>query len=204
MATTGSVAAAVAVSACGTDAQSETNARALSSASADPATEDHPDAAQLDAGDVGSLNHLLEVEYVEAAFYATALRSGHLSGQAVQLATEFGREESAHVAVLTATIKRLKGKPAAEPKTHFSLHSSGQTLKVGTQIENLGAAAYLGQLGTLKSPKLLSLLLAMHSVEGRHSSALGVLTGTSISPDGAFARPATAAVVHMGLQQFIV
>ena len=60
-------------------------------------------------------------------------------------------------------------------------------LELAGTVENLGAAAYLGQAANIKSPAVLAAALSIHSVEGRHASALNTLLGESITPDGAFA-----------------
>jgi hypothetical protein len=77
-------------------------------------------------------------------------------------------------------------------------------LELAGTVENLGAAAYLGQAGNIKSPTVLATALAIHSVEGRHASALNTLLGESITPDGAFAVPADAKTVLKSVEPFIV
>ena len=71
-------------------------------------------------------------------------------------------------------------------------------------VENLGAAAYLGQATNIESPKVLASALAIHTVEGRHAAALNTLLGESITPDGAFAKPADPTTVLNSVQPFIV
>ena len=113
-------------------------------------------------------------------------------------------QEAQHVAALTAAVKGLGGKPAPEPKTEFPLKSAKSVLELAGTVENLGAAAYLGQAGNIKSPEVLASALAIHSVEGRHAAALNTLLGMPITPDGAFAKPATAKVVLKSVEPFIV
>jgi rubrerythrin len=72
---------------------------------------------------------------------------------------------------------------------------ANSVLKLAATVENLGAAAYLGQAGTIQSPEVLASALAIHAVEGRHAAALNTLLGQSITPDGAFAKPATSTTV---------
>ena len=109
-----------------------------------------------------------------------------------------------HVSALTAAVKSLGGKPAPEPKTEFPLESSKSVLELAGTVENLGAAAYLGQAGNIEGPEVLASALAIHSVEGRHAAALNTLLGTSITPDGAFAKPADAKTVLESVEPFIV
>ena len=71
-------------------------------------------------------------------------------------------------------------------------------------MENLGAAAYLGQAARIQSPEVLAAALSIHSVEGRHAAALNTLLGKTPVPDGPFAQPASASMVLNAVQPFIV
>ena len=160
--------------------------------------------AQFGKGDIGILNYALTLEYLETAFYADVVKSGLFKGADLATIKKFGEEEAEHVAALTAAVKQLGGKPAPEPKTEFPLKSAKSVLELAGTVENLGAAAYLGQAGNIKSPEVLASALAIHSVEGRHAAALNTLLGLSITPDGAFAKPATAKEVLKSVEPFIV
>lgn len=155
-------------------------------------------------GDVGILNYALTLEYLETAFYADVVKSGLFKGSDLATIKKFGKEEAEHVSALTAFVKKLGGKPAPKPKTEFSLKSAKSVLELAGTVENLGAAAYLGQAANIKSPAVLAPALSIHSVEGRHSAALNTLLGKSITPDGAFAKPADAATVLKSVEPFIV
>ncbi|HYJ23202.1 MAG TPA: ferritin-like domain-containing protein [Solirubrobacterales bacterium] len=195
--TGGSAAAAAFLAACGSDSDSTTT---MSTAKAGGSDE----TAQFGKGDVGILNYALTLEYLETAFYADVVKSGLFKGADLATIKKFGEEEAEHVAALTAAVKQLGGKPAAEPKTEFPLESAKSVLELAGTVENLGAAAYLGQAPNIKSPEVLASALAIHSVEGRHAAALNTLLGMSITPDGAFAKPATAKVVLKSVEPFIV
>ena len=182
--TGGSAAAAAFLAACGSDSDTTTTtitARAAGSS----------ETAQFGKGDIGILNYALTLEYLETAFYADVVKSGLFKGADLATIKKFGEEEAEHVSALTAAVKQLGGKPAPEPKTEFPLESAKSVLELAGTVENLGAAAYLGQAGNIKSPEVLASALAIHSVEGRHAAALNTLLGNSITPDGAFAKPAT-------------
>ena len=155
-------------------------------------------------GDVGILNYALTLEYLETAFYADVVKSGLFKGSDLATIEKFGKEEAEHVSALTAFVKKLGGKPAPVPKTEFPLKSAKSVLELAGTVENLGAAAYLGQAANIKSPAVLAPALSIHSVEGRHSAALNTLLGKSITPDGAFAKPADAATVLKSVEPFIV
>ncbi|HEY6145911.1 MAG TPA: ferritin-like domain-containing protein, partial [Solirubrobacterales bacterium] len=146
--------------------------------------------AEFGKGDIGILNYALTLEYLETAFYADVVKSGLFKGADLETIRKFGAEEAEHVQALTAAVKQLGGKPAPEPKTKFPLESAKSVLELAGTVENLGAAAYLGQAVNIQSPEVLASALAIHSVEGRHAAVLNTLLGESITPDGAFAKPA--------------
>jgi rubrerythrin len=159
---------------------------------------------QFGKGDVGILNYALTLEYLETAFYQDVVKSGLFKGAELETIKKFGAEEAAHVTALTQTVKSLGGKPAPMPKTEFPLKSAKSVLELAATVENLGAAAYLGQAANIKSPDVLAAALSIHSVEGRHAAALNTLLGMPITPDGAFAVPADAKTVLESVEPFIV
>lgn len=194
----GSAAAAFLV-ACGSDDSSTTTTAAGAAAGGDAVIEE-----KFGKGDVGILNYALTLEYLETAFYADVIKSGLFKGSDLATIRKFGSEEAEHVAALTGFVKKLGGKPAPKPKTEFPLKSAKSVLELAGTVENLGAAAYLGQAGNIKSPEVLAAALSIHSVEGRHAATLNTLLSESITPDGAFAVPAGAPEVLKSVEPFIV
>ena len=160
--------------------------------------------AQFGKGDIGILNYALTLEYLETAFYADVVKSGLFKGADLETIRKFGQEEAEHVQALTAAVKQLGGKPAPEPKAEFPLESAKSVLELAGTVENLGAAAYLGQAANIQSPEVLASALAIHSVEGRHAAVLNTLLGESITPDGAFAKPADVKTVLKSVEPFLV
>ena len=156
--------------------------------------------------DLEIVNYALTLEYLEADFYADVLKSGVVTDKAVgEAAKRIGENEQAHVEVLLATAKKL-GKPAARPKTNFqSVIDGGEkmVLETAASVENLGAAAYLGQAGRIESKEILAAALAIHSVEARHAAALNKIVGKPIVPDGAFAKPASMEEVLPKVKPFL-
>jgi Ferritin-like domain len=187
--------AGVLLAACGDDDDSTTSTTSTTASS---------DAlAQFGDGDLGIVNYALTLEYLEAAFYADVIKSGLFKGDDLALIKEIGSNEEAHVDALEGTAKKLGGTPAPKPKTQFPIEDAQQVLMLAATVENLGAAAYLGQAGAIQSPEVLAAALAIHTVEGRHASALNTLTDQPFTPDGAFAVPADANDVLTQVQPFI-
>ncbi len=195
----GSSVAGLALAACGDDDDEMTSGDtgATSGGAGDDAL------AEFGEGDLGIVNYALTLEYLEAAFYEEVAKSGLFKGEDLALIEEFRANEQEHVAALEATAKEL-GDPAPQPKTRFELKDANTVLMTAAEVENLGAAAYLGQAAEIEDTAILEAALSIHSVEGRHAAALNSLLGQTITPDGAFATPATAEEVLPEVQPFIV
>jgi rubrerythrin len=159
---------------------------------------------QFGKGDTGILNYALTLEYLETAFYEDVVASGLFKGSDLDTIKTFGSQEAEHVAALTAALKKIGGTPAKKPKTKFPLKDPTSVLKLAASVENLGAAAYLGQAPYIQSPEILASALAIHAVEGRHAATLNTVLGKTITPEGAFAKPADSATVLKAVQPFIV
>jgi len=195
--TGGSTALAAFLAACGSD-DGDTTTMATSGGGGKTGTE------QFGKGDVGILNYALTLEYLETAFYADVAKSGLFKGSDLETIRKFGSEEAEHVTALTGFVKQMGGKPAPKPKTEFPLKNAKSVLELAATVEDLGAAAYLGQAANIEGASVLSAALSIHSVEGRHAAALSTLLGKPITPDGAFAKPASADEVLKSVEPFIV
>jgi rubrerythrin len=100
-------------------------------------------------------------------------------------------------------LKKLGQTLPPKPKGKFPLDSQASILKLAATVENLGAAAYLGQADKIKDPEILAAALSIHSVEARHASALNTALGMTATPDGGFAKPADAATVLKTVKPYI-
>ena len=157
-----------------------------------------------DSGDLAIVNYALTLEYLEADFYAAVIDAGLFKGAQQRLVKQIADSEAQHVEALTATARQLGGTPAPRPQTKFPLEGKRTVVELAATVENLGAAAYLGQAARIKSKEILAAALAIHSVEARHAAALNVLAGKTITPDGAFAKPASMEEVLPQVKPFIV
>jgi len=177
------------------------------SSSSSSSRKDSSSAAKASAGDLEILNYALTLEYLEADFYQQALDSGEVKTKAVgEVAKEISENENQHVQALLEAVKANGGKPAAKPTGNFDAVLMGGEKKILTTaatVENLGAAAYLGQAGNIESKEILAAALSIHSNEGRHAAVLNQVTGKSIVPDGAFSKPATMEEVLAAVKPFI-
>jgi rubrerythrin len=154
--------------------------------------------AQDGGGDVGILNFALTLEYLEADFYKQAQKLG-LKGEYKSLAKDFGENERAHVEALTATIKKLGGKPAKMPKFAFGLKSAKDFEKLAITLEDTGVSAYNGAAPMIKSKEVLAAAGGIVQVEARHAAALRFLGGmepTKGAFDAALEKPAVLKAVQ--------
>jgi rubrerythrin len=157
-------------------------------------------------GDLEIVQYALTLEHLETDFYNAVIDSGVVKDKALAETAKMIRDnEQEHVDALTGTVKQLGGTPN-RPKTNFDAVLEGgekMVLETAATVENLGAAAYLGQAGRIKSKEILAAALAIHSVEGRHAAALNSVVGKTIVPDGAFAKPASMAEVLPKVKPFL-
>ena len=154
-------------------------------------------------GDVAILNYALTLEYLETEFYAKVVQAGLFTGKVGSLLKEFAGQELTHVEAIKGTVIKLGGTPAAKPEGKFPIENATQVAELAYTVENLGAAAYLGQAGNIQNAEVLAAALAIHTVEARHAATLGTLVKKSITPDGAFAKPADMSTVLAAVKPFL-
>ncbi len=160
-------------------------------------------ASSSSTGDIAILNYALTLEYLEREFYAKVVASGFFSGKVAGLIKDFGQQEATHVEALKGAVSKMGGTPVANPNGKFPIENANQVAQLAYTVENLGAAAYLGQAPNIQSPEVLATALAIHSVEARHAATLGTLVKKSLTPDGAFAKPDDMSTVLAAVKPFL-
>jgi hypothetical protein len=137
--------------------------------------------AGVAASDVAILNFALTLEYLEAAFYAEAVTKGRFRGKVGQFAKVVSGHENAHVAFLKGALGS-----AAVKKPSFDFKGTTTNLakfKATAQVlEDTGVAAYLGQVGNIKSKKILGAAGSILPIEARHAGWIRDLNNTSGAP----------------------
>jgi rubrerythrin len=184
------------LAACGSSSKTASTAAA-------PAATTSTTASSGSSGDIAILNYALTLEYLETAFYAKVIEAALFTGKVGGLIKDFGRQEASHVAALKAAVSKLGGTPVTEPSAKFPITSATQVAGLAYTVENLGASAYLGQAANIQSPEVLASALAIHTVEARHAATLGTLVKKSVTPDGAFAKPADMSTVLAAVKPFL-
>ena len=142
----------------------------------------------------------LQLEYLQAGFYAAALQAGALRGEVLEFAETVGGHEQEHVDYLR---QALGSAADAQPQFDFGRATSTERafLDAAVLLENTGVAAYNGQAANL-TKKSLAAAAEIVSVEGRHAAWVSALAGRAPAPraadPGATAEAVTAIVKRTG------
>ncbi len=187
------------IAACGSSSASSSSAGSSNAAASSTAT---MSATANGSGDLAIVNYALTLEYLESQFYSKVIASGLFNGTTLSTLKTFGAEEAAHVAALEKVASSL-GTPAAKPNGKFPLTDAASVAKLAATVENVGAAAYLGQAANIQSKEILAAALAIHTVEARHAATLNTVLKLSPTPDGAFGKPMTMQEVLVVVKPFI-
>jgi hypothetical protein len=193
------------IAACGSSSKSSTASSAQAAAPSSSGTGSMSTAtssAAASTGDLAIVNYALTLEYLESEFYKKVIASGLFKGAVLSTIKTFGEEEAEHVVALKGVAMKL-GKPAPKPTGKFPVKSATQVAMLAATVENLGAAAYLGQAPLIQSKEILAAALSIHSIEARHAATLNLLIKKTPTPNGAFAEPATMQQVLAAVKPFI-
>jgi hypothetical protein len=157
------------------------------------------------SGDVEILNFALTLEYLEAGFYAAALKSvDGMSSDVRRLAGEIHGNEQAHVDALRTAIKGAGGKPVAKPKADFggAFSSEATFLKTANVFEDTGVSAYNGAAPSITSTEVLGAAGSIVQVEARHAALIRLARNRPPAPQ-AFDKASKKADVLMAVQPFL-
>jgi rubrerythrin len=141
--------------------------------------------ALAQGGDVDILNFALTLEYLETRFYEQgANQVSGLGSELASLVDELAANEAEHVDALTATIKQLGGKPAAEPEFDFgsAFGSKDAFLKLANTLEDTGVSAYNGAAPMIESKDILAAAGGIVQVEARHAALIRLARGEEPAP----------------------
>jgi len=139
--------------------------------------------AMTGSSDVDILNFALTLEYLESTFYKEAKTRAKASGELKSLISLLAEDEKQHVEALTATIKKLGGKPVAEPKFDFPYKNTAEFLKLAQTFEDTGVSAYNGAGPMIKSKEVLGAAGSIVQVEARHAAAIRLQNREEPAPE---------------------
>jgi rubrerythrin len=158
--------------------------------------------ASSGGGDIGILNFALTLEYLESTFYKEAKSRAKAKGELKQLIELIGKDEQQHVEALTGAIKKLGGKPVAEPKFNFEYDDAAGFLKLAQTFEDTGVSAYNGAAPAIKSKEVLGAAGSIVQVEARHAAAIRLQNKEEPAPE-AFDPALEEAEVLKAVEPFI-
>jgi hypothetical protein len=158
--------------------------------------------AMTGGSDVDILNFALTLEYLESTFYDEAKTRAKASGELKSLISLLAEDEKQHVEALTATIKKLGGKPVAEPKFDFPYKDTAEFLELAQTFEDTGVSAYNGAGPMIKSKEVLGAAGSIVQVEARHAAAIRLQSSEEPAPE-AFDPSLDEAQVLKAVEPFI-
>ena len=158
--------------------------------------------AMSGSSDVDILNFALTLEYLESTFYREAKTRAKASGELEKLIGMLAGDEQQHVEALTATIKKLGGKPVKEPKFDFEYGDPATFLKLAQTLEDTGVSAYNGAGPSIKSKEVLGAAGSIVQVEARHAAAIRLQNKEEPAPE-AFDPALDEAQVLKAVEPFI-
>jgi hypothetical protein len=140
-----------------------------------------PALAATPKGDVAILNFALTLEYLESAFYASALKHAGLTGEFKRFAVLVHDHEKAHVEALR---KALGSAAIKRPTFAFGSAVTSKAAFTATSIklEDTGVQAYQGQAPFIRSQAVFKAAISIHPVEARHAAWIRNLAHQNPAP----------------------
>jgi hypothetical protein len=140
--------------------------------------------------DARVLDWLLQVEYLQDAFYTEAERRDALTGELGEFATVVAKHEREHVAALEKELGA--GNSGKRPQVDFgdATTNPDEFLAAAVELEEIAVAAFNGQVANLTNPRLMT-AMQIASVEARHVGWARDLAGSNPAP-----RPADPAATQ--------
>jgi hypothetical protein len=137
--------------------------------------------AATSKGDVAILNFALTLEYLESAFYASAMKHAGLTGELDRFARLVHQHEKAHVEALR---KALGSAAVKRPTFAFgsAVQSAGAFTATSIALEDTGVQAYQGQTPFIKSNDVFKAAISIHPVEARHAAWIRNLAHQNPAP----------------------
>jgi hypothetical protein len=137
--------------------------------------------AATSKGDVAILNFALTLEYLESAFYASAMKHAGLTGELDRFARLVHQHEKAHVEALR---KALGSAAIKRPAFAFgaAVQSPGAFTATSIKLEDTGVQAYQGQTPFIQSDDVFKAAISIHPVEARHAAWIRNLAQQSPAP----------------------
>jgi hypothetical protein len=130
--------------------------------------------------DESVLEWLLQIEYLQAAFYAEAERRRAMNAALHEFAERVGRQERAHVDALE---RALSASPGKRPTFDFDDATTNPDEFVATavELEEIAVSAFNGQVPNLTKPRVMTAMRIV-SVEARHVGWARDLAGRNPAP----------------------
>src|SRR5215211_207045 len=162
--------------------------------------------ASAKTDDVDIANFALTLEYLEADFYAMAVDSGVLSGDALGVVENLADHEAQHVTALKDLLESVGATPVEKPTFTFpedALTSEASILDLAATLEPVGVGAYLGAAPLISSPDILAAAGSIAGVEGEHVVAVNWLLGVVPYANEAFPKAMTLDEVSAAVAPFL-
>src|SRR5215212_856365 len=158
------------------------------------------------SSDVDIANFALTLEYLEADFYAMAVDSGVLSGDALGVVENLASHEAQHVEAIVGLLESVGATPVEKPTFTFpedALTSQDSILELAATLEPVGVGAYLGAAPLISSPDILAAAGSIPGVEGEHVVAVNWLLGVVPYANEAFPKALTLDEVSAAVAPFM-